>query len=337
MHARRSGATRSLAALHLLLLPAACGARSSLPVCQSGSTRVCEDACGVGSQTCTDEQWAPCSVPPATRTCANDCGQGSQSCTSGVWSNCDVPQAIRACSSRCGQGHQTCVGGAWQACDAPQPGPPTFTATIRDFNDTDPDFEADAGDRLDPGVVQMALGPDDKPVYASSTTTPSTHGAAYFDEWYRDVPCPVGTTCVNMTTTIPIPLAPSPQDPTIYAYDNDAFFPIDNRLFGNEGRLHNYDFTLELATQFVYSGGETFRFVSDDDSWVFLNHMLAVDLGGVHQALGGSVDLDAESEKLGIVKGGTYPMNLFYAERHVFGAVLHIDVSAADFAVCAMP
>ena len=65
--------------------------------------------------------------------------------------------------------------------------------------------------------------------------------------------------------------------------------------------------------------------------------MLAVDLGGVHQALGGSVDLDAESEKLGIVKGGTYPMNLFYAERHVFGAVLHIDVSAADFAVCAMP
>jgi fibro-slime domain-containing protein len=230
-------------------------------------------------------------------------------------------------------GQSKCVDGGWQPCDAPQPGPPILNATVRDFNDTDPDFEPDAGDRLDPGIVAQQLGADDKPVYAGAST-PSTHGAAYFDQWYRDVPCAPATTCVNMTTSLSLSLGPIPADPSVYAYENDAFFPIDNRLFGNQSRPHNYDFTLEVGARFRYAGGETFRFTSDDDSWVFLNRKLAVDLGGVHQAMSGSVDLDLQSQNLGIVKGGTYQMNLFYAERHVVGAVLHIDVTAADFAVC---
>jgi fibro-slime domain-containing protein len=335
MRERPADRARRLAGLFLLLSLSACGARSSLRVCTTpGETRSCENTCGVGSETCIDDQWGRCNVPVATRGCANDCGQGMQTCTDDAWSTCDVPVAVRNCSSACGPGHENCVDGGWQPCDAPQPGPPTLTATLRDFNDTDPDFEPDAGDSLDPGIVATDLGPADKPVYAGGASTPSTHGAALFNEWYRDVPCAPGTVCVNMTTTLSLPLAPSPQDTSVYAYENDAFFPIDNRLFGNQGRIHNYDFTLELATHFRYTGGETFRFRSDDDSWVFLNRKLVVDLGGVHQAASGSVDLDLESQKLGIVKGGTYPMNLFYAERHVVGAVLHVDVAAADFGVC---
>jgi fibro-slime domain-containing protein len=214
-----------------------------------------------------------------------------------------------------------------------------LTATVRDFKDTHPDFEADAGKGLDLGIVGPDLGPDDKPVYAGSPVTKSTHGAMYFREWYLDLPATVDMPAINLTTSILLPFAPSPQDSSIYSYDSDAFFPIDNQLFGNQGRPHNYDFTLELATNFRYSGGETFRFSSDDDSWVFLNRKLAVDLGGTHEAASGSVDLDSQSQKLGIVRGGTYPFHLFYAERHVVGAVLHMDVTAADFGVCtgAMP
>jgi len=348
MHEKSADRVRRLAGLLLLPSLAACGVRSSLRVCGGlGETRPCENTCGVGSQTCVDDRWGACSVAVASRTCSNDCGQGTQTCSDDAWSTCDVPQAVRSCSSPCGQGQEQCVDGGWQPCDAPQPGPPTFTATLRDFNDTDPDFEPDAGGGVELGIVATDLGPDDKPVYAGGVSTPSTHGAAYFDEWYRDVPCPAAMTCVttpcpastvcNMITSLSLALAPLPQDPSTYGCDNDAFFPIDNKLFGNQGRIHNYDFTMELATTFRYMGGETFRFRSDDDSWVFLNRKLAVDLGGVHQATSGSVDLDLQSQKLGIVKGETYPMNLFYAERHVVGAVLHIDVTAADFAVCAKP
>jgi fibro-slime domain-containing protein len=208
-------------------------------------------------------------------------------------------------------------------------------ATVRDFNDTHPDFEPDAGFGIDPGIVAPDLGADDKPVYAGGVATLGTHGMAHFDEWYRDAPGDGGSPAVNMTLAgLPIPLVPSPRAPGIYAYDNDAFFPIDGRLFGNQGRPHNFDFTLELVAHFRYAGGETFSFTSDDDSWVFLNRKLAVDLGGIHSAASASVNLDLQSQRLGIAKGGTYAMHLFYAERHVVNAVLHIDVTAADFALC---
>jgi fibro-slime domain-containing protein len=318
-----------------LALFVACGARSSLRVCsEPGETRACEDACGLGYETCVDDHWGPCQVAVAQRGCSNDCGPGTQICADGSWSACLVPQAVRSCSSPCGQGKEQCVDGGWQPCDAPQPGPPTVTGTVRDFNDTHPDFEPDAGNTLDPGIVAPDLGPGDKPVYAGGPFTRSTHGPTYFDEWYRDVPAAGTTPAVNLTTSLSLSFVPSRRDQSVYVYDNDAFFPIDNRLFGNQGRVHNYDFTLELAMPFRYTGGETFRFTSDDDSWVFLNRKLAVDLGGVHQAASASVDLDRESQRLGIVRGGTYPLNLFYAERHVIGAVLHIDVPAADVAVC---
>lgn len=314
-------------------LLAGCGSRSSLRACiEPGRQRACEDVCGSGTQVCVDGEWTPCRVAPMSRGCSNDCGEGTQTCVDGGgWSSCEVPPASRGCSSPCGQGREACVDGGWQPCDAPQPGPPTFTATVRDFTEAHPDFEPDAGPgagNVETGIVAADLGSDDKPVYAA-TASRTTHGAAYFDQWYRDVPG------VNMTATLAIPLAPSTADPSLYVHDDNAFFPIDGRLFGNEGRPHNYDFTVELATTFRYRGGETLRFGSDDDSWVFVNRKLAVDLGGIHSIRIGTVDLDARSQDLGIAKGNLYPMHLFYAERHVVNAALHIDVPAADFAVCA--
>ena len=209
------------------------------------------------------------------------------------------------------------------------PGPPTFVATVRDFHSTHPDFEPDSGrDHLDPGIVAPELGPDDKPVY-SGTTSMTIRTAASFDQFYRDTP---GQNLRG--PPLPIPLAPLPRDIATYGYENAAFFPIDNQLFGNEGRPHNYDLTVELSTNFRYSGGETLRFGSDDDSWVFINRKLAVDLGGFHQLRAGSVNLDAQSQALGLVRGSIFALHLFYVERHIFGAALDITVPAADFAVC---
>jgi len=53
----------------------------------------------------------------------------------------------------------------------------------------------------------------------------------------------------------------------VFTYDNGQFFPIDNMGFGNEGNPHNYHFTFELHTEFLYKGGETFTFTGDDDLW----------------------------------------------------------------------
>ena len=56
---------------------------------------------------------------------------------------------------------------------------------------------------------------------------------------------------------------------------------------------NNFSFTSELRYPFTYQGGEVFSFSGDDDVWVFVNGILAVDLGGVHQRVTGTITLNA--------------------------------------------
>lgn len=193
-----------------------------------------------------------------------------------------------------------------------------LTGTVRDFNDTHPDFESTVG--TDNGIVESTLGGDGNPVYASTTTTPTTTGAANFNQWYNDV------AGVNRSDSLTIALDNTiTTDPNIYTFSDSSFFPIDGDLFGNQGRSHNYHFTFELHSAFTYQGGETFAFTGDDDLWVFIDNQLAIDLGGVHGAQSASINLD----NLGLTLGNDYDFDLFFAERHTVSSNFKIDTSLA--------
>ena len=197
---------------------------------------------------------------------------------------------------------------------------PNLVAVLRDFHDTHPDFEKFLGD--DRGIVAALLGSDEKPVYANTAgTTPTTTGKADFDQWYRDV--------AGINVNIQLPLVFTPGANGISTYDQPAYFPLDGLGFGNEGRNHNFHFTTELHTEFVYKGGEVFTFTGDDDLWTFINGHLAIDLGGVHSAETASVDLSANEAAFGLVKGTTYPLAVFSAERHTTESHFRIDTTIA--------
>lgn len=180
-------------------------------------------------------------------------------------------------------------------------------------------------------IVGKRLGPNGKPVPGDSVNQGFATNLA---DWFIPKDMGGGYTnemCSNLTL--------SKNEDGLYAYESKAFFPADemeyldpdkkipnpnyNPGIGIDGKQHNFLFTMETEAQFEYTPGQTFTFRGDDDVWVFIDSMLVVDLGGVHNPELGSVSLDT----LGLTKGKTYNFKLFFAERHCCGSNFKLATS----------
>ena len=150
-----------------------------------------------------------------------------------------------------------------------------------------------------------------------ATDTGGITSGASFIKWFNDVPG------ANLSAPLKIKLVKQADDSYVFDDETDpiydplnGFFAIDNMLYGNSGGSpnHNFHFTFELHCEFTYHAntGQMFKFIGDDDVFVYIDGKLVIDLGGVHAAQQQFVDL----ERLGLTDGQTYPLDFFYAERH---------------------
>jgi fibro-slime domain-containing protein len=193
-------------------------------------------------------------------------------------------------------------------------------------------------------LVKSELGEDGKPVFNDALLEEGRRWGSdiqvasleSFNQWFRDVPG------VNVSWQHSITLERQSDGKYVFAKERPEYFwPADGKGYGaSEGPLRwaspgtrNFHFTYEIETEFTYTSRDdrdsdlVFKFVGDDDVWVYINGKLAVDLGGVHSQQSASVNLDQKAAELGLEPGGRYQLKLFFAERHTSESNFRVETN----------
>lgn len=202
-------------------------------------------------------------------------------------------------------------------------------ASLRGFT-IGTEFKNAQGRHINPALYNPQLGDTAGTLSAGGSGNGLT-SADSFAQWFRDVPG------VNVSKPISLTLR-RVAGTNRYVFDSaqhepyksiGGFFPIDGLLYGDYASSgHNFHFTTEVRTQFVYNrgSGQAFTFTGDDDVWVYINGRLVIDLGGLHSKKEQYIDLDRLEW---LDDGTTCTLDIFHAERRTTQSNFRIETTIA--------
>jgi len=172
------------------------------------------------------------------------------------------------------------------------------------------------------GLVKTELGADGLPVWSGKTDCDIYGAADTPHDWFKKDPVVKNDTCITENLT----LQSSGADAGYYKFASSSYFPLNK--FNNPNNPTypagpNFGFCLHAKASFEYVQGLQFKFTGDDDVWVFIDKKLALDLGGQHGPVSGSIPLDSR----GLSEGKAYQFDMFYCERHASGSNILVQTT----------
>ncbi len=106
----------------------------------------------------------------------------------------------------------------------------------------------------------------------------------------------------------------------------------DGEEQSDDSEVHNWYFGMTYEVKFTvgdYTGPMEYYFRGDDDFWLFIDGELAVDLGGIHSALGQTLNLRQWMEERGMLteenKNDEHSLKVFYMERGATGSCCYMQ------------
>lgn len=156
-------------------------------------------------------------------------------------------------------------------------------------------------------------------------------------------------TPTNSTITTRYPFLPILADMPSFRHTDTPYFKdagVDNEEDTTDSYVNrDYNFVAECHGHFLYEENRNlyFSFEGDDDVYLFVNGQLVLDIGGAHSIADQKILLNdyvtaahtavssgtftARDQALALEDGNNYRFDLYYMERHGYGANLQISTN----------
>lgn len=189
---------------------------------------------------------------------------------------------------------------------------------------------------LEEGLVDYELGTSYLPVALSGKDLPNR--GLDFGRWFAEVEglSKFYSGTLNLGYN---------KETTSFEYGEDAFYPL-NEIVGvsktgvnKDGNNHLFTMSFGVPFRVLRSGEEEFEIVADDDTWVFVNDKLVIDMGGIHDVMGAGLRINKEGEVYAALDGMDYAysgvkldddssvIRVFHADRDSYNSLLRVRFS----------
>lgn len=155
--------------------------------------------------------------------------------------------------------------------------------------------------KMEQGLVDFYLGEDYLPIAKGGELT-SNRGLKDISRWFNEVE----GKSKSYTGLIKMDYK---ADGAEFSFHQENFYPLDEVDSGKGEAVnsdgHNHLFTMNFAVPFtvLLSGDEKFSIMADDDTFVFVGDKLAIDMGGIHEAMIGNLEIRENGEIYSAVGG----------------------------------